>query len=795
MTDTACTVIETLHMRVAEGKNLLSSSSRFGTSRSPPAAKVTVSGLGTGAVVATRTAAPSCDPFFGEELSLTLGPDTSAVFVTVSDTNSARQLGVVKIPLAGLANNTAVEAWHPLAPFQTHISGELHLRMARISPTLVRVLIMAAVGLVGSDRSGLSDPYITVRAADAATADHDIVDAAPTSLSLSALTSSIAAPAAALINRATRVASRRSRSVSVDSASSSPDIPPPDRVFSTKVVRQTLDPVFDEEFTLDLEGLDLASTRIVFQLWDFDRVGHDDFLGLVVVPLSHLDADGAVLDGWFEVRDSPQDSLLATFRPTSFTGMPSSTSLGALRLRLRYHREYILPLPDYTAFWIAVHAHDLEPLTSLADVSHDRDDLATALVKAWAAQGELYSRLPAVITNHLTKHTPDPSVIFRSNSLASKVIDMLFQLSGAHYLKSTLESAVAATYAVPAADWLAPHSAGSIWSSQPARAGLVKLLKRYLGAILDSASKLPAVCSFVLARLHDSANAVFPNLAPAIGTTAVVAFVILRFLAAAILSPSLWHLAPDLPSPHHARVFAALSKAVMRLGAFTPFDASADLAFLNPVLNAHHERTRAFLAATACYADAAPLGSQLARTRPLGSMPAINPARELNKVAEHAALCIPLLPTACRSRPWHPELLAAIDDLDARRRNELPHLTPQDAADLFAEAAAAATLASPHADADADAPPPPILSLEDIVRPRGEGAAPRRRRKRAARRRRIVAYQLDGQLVPPERLANPTHHASDLATASLLDRQIHSLEREVASDSLTLVHLKSDLPL
>lgn len=82
--------------------------------------------------------------------------------------------------------------------------------------------------------------------------------------------------------------------------------------FRTKVSRKTLDPVWDEEFTVRVvDDRDLEETPIEFLVWDKDDFSADDLIGSVYTDVTGLLArlsDGSdrqpTLEGWFPLFDT-----------------------------------------------------------------------------------------------------------------------------------------------------------------------------------------------------------------------------------------------------------------------------------------------------------------------------------------------------------------------------------------------------------------------------------------------------------------------------------------------------------
>ena len=95
--------------------------------------------------------------------------------------------------------------------------------------------------------------------------------------------------------------------------------------YKTKPQKKTLDPKFDESFTLGAatEDAELAAASLRVRLYDYDVVGSSDPLGEVVLPLEQFVAeDRAGFDGW--------RPLAACDKATA-----AAASLGEMRLTVR----------------------------------------------------------------------------------------------------------------------------------------------------------------------------------------------------------------------------------------------------------------------------------------------------------------------------------------------------------------------------------------------------------------------------------------------------------------------------
>ncbi|XP_057213015.1 rasGAP-activating-like protein 1 [Triplophysa rosa] len=122
----------------------------------------------------------------------------------------------------------------------------------------------------------------------------------------------------------------------------------------TSIIKKTRFPHWDEHLELCLnEGGDDADGNITVEVWDWDMVGKNDFLGKVEIPLSCL-SRSPVLKRWFRLQ------------PLGNTEDDAGGKLGALRLKVRLVEERILPSVYYQTLMHLL----VETVISPAEVHH-----------------------------------------------------------------------------------------------------------------------------------------------------------------------------------------------------------------------------------------------------------------------------------------------------------------------------------------------------------------------------------------------------------------------------------------
>ncbi|MGH0139175.1 UNVERIFIED_CONTAM: hypothetical protein FKN15_069027, partial [Acipenser sinensis] len=283
---------------------------------------------------------------------------------------------------------------------------------------------------------------------------------------------------------------------------------------TTGIIKKTRFPHWDEVLELELEGFEEAEGRsLTLEVWDWDLVGKNDFLGKVEIPLECLQRSPQVR-GWFRLL------------PLGNMEDDAGGKLGALRLTIRLAEDRILPSMYYQplidllveSVICPAEVEDTTPLTMLEEVTtvESRQDVAMTLVKIYLGQGLVVPFLDYLNVREVNQ-TSDPNTLFRSNSLASKAMEQFMKAVGMLYLHEVLKPIV-----------------NRIFDE-----------KKYIE--LDP-------CKIELNRTRD------------VKYLAISGFLFLRFFAPAILTPKLFNLRDHHADTRTSRTLLLLAKAVQSIG-------------------------------------------------------------------------------------------------------------------------------------------------------------------------------------------------------------------------------------
>ncbi|KAE8624885.1 hypothetical protein XENTR_v10006080 [Xenopus tropicalis] len=505
-----------LFIRIVEGKNL---PAKDITGSSDPYCIVKIDDE---TIIRTATVWKTLSPFWGEEYKVHLPPNFHSVSFYVMDEDALSRddvIGKVCLTRNVLAEHPkGYNGWMNLTEIDPdeEVQGEIHLKIEIINtnlPRKVRCTVLEARDLARKDRNGASDPFVRVQYNS--------------------------------------------------------------KVQESSVVKKSCYPRWNEAFEFDLE--ETITEKLSIEVWDWDLVSRNDFLGKVVINLNGLQTT-LQEEEWFRLS------------PGKCKASIDEGNLGSLQLQVRLRDETVLPSEYYKPL-VQLLCQEVKTsckeksvnLISLIDDTASaecRQEVATNLVKLFLGQGIAKELLDLLFRLELDK-TNEPNTLFRSNSLASKSMESFLKVAGTQYLHSVVGPTINRIFEEKKYVELDPSK---VEIKEAGCSGLHRIqtegeliqqstqyLQSYLTDLLLSITKsvklCPATIRATFRQLYKRVEERFPeNKHMNVKFIAVTSFLCLRFFSPAIMSPKLFHLREKHADARTSRTLLLLAKAIQNVG-------------------------------------------------------------------------------------------------------------------------------------------------------------------------------------------------------------------------------------
>uniref|UniRef100_A0A8C6YLG2 Ras GTPase-activating protein 4-like n=1 Tax=Nothoprocta perdicaria TaxID=30464 RepID=A0A8C6YLG2_NOTPE len=375
------------------------------------------------------------------------------------------------------------------------------------------------------------------------------------------------------------------------------------------VVKKSCYPRWNETFEFEVaEG---AAGQLCVEVWDWDLVSRNDFLGKVTDSWEKPFTPGT----WEKKNLSLREPGKKTFHSEAGSGQGN---LGALQLQVRLRDETVLPSSCYQPLvQLLCQEEGGVSLITLLDettTAECRQEVALSLVKLFLGQGLAKELLDLLFELELAKPC-EPNTLFRSNSLASKSMESFLKVAGMQYLHAVLAPTINRVFEEKKYVELDPSKRDA--TGRMRCSGLHRVqtegevieqscqhLQSYLGELLAamgrSAPGCPAVVRGAFRQLFRRVGQRFPEQQHQnVKFIAVTSFLCLRFFSPAIMTPKLFHLREKHADARTSRTLLLLAKAVQIVGNMEAAAGRAKeawLAPLQPALQRGVARMKAFIA-------------------------------------------------------------------------------------------------------------------------------------------------------------------------------------------------------
>nr|XP_018670524.1 probable Ras GTPase-activating protein isoform X3 [Ciona intestinalis] len=275
-----------------------------------------------------------------------------------------------------------------------------------------------------------------------------------------------------------------------------------------------------------------------------------DYIGLVNLPVKTL-ANQQTLEKWY------------TLSTPSGNNKGKAGESMAVRIKARFLSTRVLPTEHYKSFAEHIsgnYLHICQTLRNSLSVAR-KDEFARIMVNVMYGTGSIKEYMGDVVMDEVDK-VEEESLIFRENTIGTKSVEAFLRLVGMGYLYNTLGEFISALFSMEEdcevdGSRLPPHA--SLDANQK---NLQMSCEIALCKITSSVNNFPSELREVMSqwRLHCEANN-----RPRIANRLVTASLFLRLLCPAILNPSLFGLANEIPDPKTSRTLTLIAKVIQNL--------------------------------------------------------------------------------------------------------------------------------------------------------------------------------------------------------------------------------------
>jgi hypothetical protein len=220
---------------------------------------------------------------------------------------------------------------------------------------------------------------------------------------------------------------------------------------------------------------------------------------------------------------------------------------------------------------------------------YNMDVMAKALANIFHQSGRALDLLVPVIQSEVSK-TVHEATLFRSNSMASKMMGAWSSLIGVKYLQDTMAPVLTSILKEDPTVEIEPSKMGAGDDLDTNRRNLERIVYETFDAIVDSVPRLPLQLRDLCTNLTEIVSAKFPGSK----YKSIGAFFFLRFLTPSILLAGQMGIA-KVKNNVPPRSFMLVAKVLTKLANETPFmQQDADYQFLNEFLEKNTPRLHQF---------------------------------------------------------------------------------------------------------------------------------------------------------------------------------------------------------
>ena len=263
---------------------------------------------------------------------------------------------------------------------------------------------------------------------------------------------------------------------------------------------------------------------------------------------------------------------------------------GDIRIKMQYQEQIVLPKECYSELMLLLLDPQLELVSALEEHTKGAGKLemvALTLARIFHSKGMILHLIKGLTSKEINQ-TPSPEVLFRGNSLSTKLLDAYMKLIGLGYLKETLDPVLQIVFNLKRSVELDVTKLDKGADKLEKQVHfLFDLTTQFLTAIFGSIRRCPDVLKAIFHHMKREVARRFsthPEV-DVIQFTVVSSMLFLRFFVPAILNPILFGLHDQFADEATARTLTLIAKAIQTLANLVEFsEKEAYMLPLNPMI-------------------------------------------------------------------------------------------------------------------------------------------------------------------------------------------------------------------
>ncbi|KAI7869002.1 Rho GTPase activation protein [Spinellus fusiger] len=292
-------------------------------------------------------------------------------------------------------------------------------------------------------------------------------------------------------------------------------------------------------------------------------------IGSIFIPSEHI-GFGTTNEVWHDIRKQSRHRTFASLASLGYA--QSYASAGELKVGTRLEEHIVLPLSRYEELVEFLKEFHNDSIYEIARKNLDLEVLTTHLVRIYEGLGLSVSWIKSLIDFEVASMSADDTnILFRGNSLLTKVIDAYMKMVGKNYLEEAIGNVIhtlCSTKVHIEVDLSKMEKGGDVTMHCEKLARYVQLLWTSIEVTkLKCPEELRQIFSHlqsvIIKKFELDQNPESPK--QSARYTCVSGFLFLRLICPAIVSPKLFGIVRDHPDSKTSRTLTLLAKCLMNL--------------------------------------------------------------------------------------------------------------------------------------------------------------------------------------------------------------------------------------